>query len=177
MEIVAERELGRSVLTKRLRLKGALNKLERRATTQRRLKLTENEKQRIASIVELCCEYEKESDPEERANILKTLEEIAKNEAPSAPTQSLDDWDRELREMNESYSRISKKAEKETEKFLKKYFSFRARSGFSTQEAVANASGLSRSYIAVIESGDHYPQQKTFQKLAKAFHTDVSDLM
>jgi transcriptional regulator with XRE-family HTH domain len=36
---------------------------------------------------------------------------------------------------------------------------------------------MSRSYIGVIESGEHVPQQKTLQKLAKAFGVDVADLI
>jgi transcriptional regulator with XRE-family HTH domain len=42
---------------------------------------------------------------------------------------------------------------------------------------VARKSGLARSYVAVIESGEHVPQQKTLQKLAKAFGVDVAELL
>ena len=42
---------------------------------------------------------------------------------------------------------------------------------------VADITGLSRSYVAVIESGEHMPQQKTRQKLAVAFGVDVADLL
>jgi len=60
--------------------------------------------------------------------------------------------------------------------FLKKYFSLRARAGLETQAALAKASGLKRSYVATIETGEHFPQQKTLQKLAKAFGVDVTEL-
>ena len=50
----------------------------------------------------------------------------------------------------------------------------RAKAGLATQADVASKSGLSRSYVAVIESGEHIPQQKTLQKLARAFvATDI----
>jgi len=55
--------------------------------------------------------------------------------------------------------------------------SLRAKSGFKTQQSVAKKSGLRRSYVAVIEAGEHFPQQKTLQKLAKAFGVDVSELL
>ena len=61
--------------------------------------------------------------------------------------------------------------------FLKKYFSLRARAGLKTQQSVAKKSGLRRSYVAVVEAGDHFPQQKTLQRLAKAFGVDVSELL
>ena len=46
-----------------------------------------------------------------------------------------------------------------------------------TQEDVAKRAGLRRSYVAVIESGAHLPQQKTLQKLAKAFDVDLAELL
>src|SRR2546422_6637413 len=46
----------------------------------RRPEITEAEKSRIASIVELCFEYERESGPDEKANILRTLEEMRSEE-------------------------------------------------------------------------------------------------
>ena len=68
-------------------------------------------------------------------------------------------------------------AAKKTDAFLKTYFSLRAKAGFATQADVAKKSGLSRSYVAVIESGEHIPQQKTLQKLARAFGVDVTALI
>jgi transcriptional regulator with XRE-family HTH domain len=60
---------------------------------------------------------------------------------------------------------------------LRKYFSLRAKAGLKTQAEVAKKAGLSRTHVTVIESGEHAPQQKTLQKLAKAFGVDVTDLM
>jgi transcriptional regulator with XRE-family HTH domain len=61
--------------------------------------------------------------------------------------------------------------------FLRKYFSLRAKANLATQQDVAKKSGLRRSYVSTIESGEHLPQQKTLQKLAKAFGVDVSELL
>lgn len=177
LEVVAEKELGKAVLSKRPNFKAALARLEKSATAPNRSKLSDDEKQRIASIVELCFEYERESDEDERKNILRTLDEMVKNEPLEMPTQDMDGWEKSLVSNDQAYAQAREKSEKTTREFLKKYFSLRAKAGFATQEAVAQATGLSRSYVAVIESGEHDPQQKTLQKLAKAFQVDVTELM
>ena len=61
--------------------------------------------------------------------------------------------------------------------FLRKYFSLKHQAGLKTQAEVGKAAGLERTQITVLESGEHMPQQKTLQKLAKAFGVDVTDLM
>lgn len=177
LEIVAEKELGKAILAKHLTFKTALNRLEKFAASADRSKLSDAKKQRISSIVELCFEYERETDKEERKNILRTLEELAKDEPLELPTQDVVAWEKGLIAHDHDYAKIHEKYEKRIREFLKKYFSFRAKMGLTTQEAVAKATGLSRSYVAVIELGEHYPQQKTLQKLAKAFQVDVTDLM
>jgi hypothetical protein len=52
--------------------------------------------ERISAIMELCSEYQREKDPEERENILRTLDEIVRNEPIEMPSQTLDQWDDEL---------------------------------------------------------------------------------
>jgi len=135
------------------------------------------EKVRIASIVDLCFEYERESDPDEKENILRTLEEISVNKPLELPKESVEEWAGRLRKEDSGYAAAAEDAKMKSNAFLKKYFSLRAKAGLSTQAEVAQKSGLSRSYIAVIESGDHEPQQKTLQKLAKAFQVDVTELL
>ncbi|HEY3897211.1 MAG TPA: helix-turn-helix transcriptional regulator [Chthoniobacter sp.] len=170
LEIVAEKHLGVRTLKKRPQLRAALQRIERGPHR-------ESEKERIASIVELCFEYERESDPAEKENILRTIEEISANEPAKLPTESVEEWDTRLQESEPTYARADAAAKKKMAAFLKKYFVLRARAGLATQAAVARKSGLARSYVAVIESGEHAPQQKTMQKLAKAFGVDVAELL
>jgi transcriptional regulator with XRE-family HTH domain len=174
LEIVAEQRLGVRKLAAHPVLRSALRRVEQSA---RSLRISKAEKARIASIVELCFEYEREADPDEKQNILRTLEEISDNQPVDLPTKAVDEWDEELKAAIPAYARAARRAERRTGAFLSKYFSLRARAGLKTQQSVAKKSGLRRSYIAVIESGDHFPQQKTLQKLARAFGVDVSELL
>src|SRR5882757_9541014 len=91
LEIVAEKHLGVKTLKKHPQLRAALRRIEGAATRG-------GEKERIASIVELCFEYERETDAEEKANILRTLEEISANEPIELPTESFEEWDARLKE-------------------------------------------------------------------------------
>lgn len=174
LEIIAEQRLGAKKLDEHPALRAAFEQADRAA---RDTQLSDDEKARINSLVELCFEYERETDPDEKANILRTLEEISANEPLELPTQSIDEWDEELKAANPAYAKASLAADRSIEAFLKKYFSMRAKAGLKTQEAVAKKSGLRRSYVAVIEAGEHFPQQKTLQKLAKAFKVDVAELL
>lgn len=170
LENIAEKHLGVSALKKHPHLRVALMRSGDSV-------VPEAEKERIASIIELCFEYDRESDPEERKNILRTLEEIFANEPLQIPTETVEDWERQLKRSDIAYARADATAGKRANAFLRKYFSLRAKAGLTVQAEVARRSGLARSYIAVIESGEHMPQQKTLQKLAKAFGVDVTDLI
>jgi len=170
LEIIAEKGLGTAALKKHPGLRTALTRIEDSGGTRM-------ERERIASIVELCFEYDRERDPEEKENILRVLEEISSNEPLELPKESLEEWHERLRASDPAYAAADEAASRKTAAFLKRYFSLRSRAGLSTQAEVARKSGLSRSYIAVIESGEHTPQQKTLQKLAKAFGVDVSELL
>lgn len=174
LEIIAEQRLGTKEWESHPQLRAALVRIDQSA---RRPNLHEDEKARIASLVELCFAYEGESDPEEKANILRTLEEISANEPLELPTENVEKWEEKLDASNPDFGKAKGKLERRREVFQKKYFSLRAKAGLQTQEAVAKKAGLRRSYVAVIESGDHYPQQKTLQKLAKAFGVDVAELL
>ena len=169
-EIIAEKHLGVHALNKHPLLRKALTRIQGTAAQ-------ESERERIASIVELCFEYERETDSDEKENILRTLEEISAIEPLEPPTESVEQWEQRLKEKDAGYAKVDAAARKKTETFLKKYFSHRAKAGLATQAAVSRKSGLSRSYVAVVESGEHVPQQKTLQKLAKAFGVDVTDLL
>jgi len=174
LEIVAEASLGKSVLAHRTGLKSGLLKIGRKAKTH---VSSPEEKERISAIVELCFEYKRERDPEERENILRTLDEIVRNEAIELPTQSIDQWDDKLAADDREYRKLRNRDEKRVKNFLKKYFSFKAKAGLKTQAEVAKATGLARTHVTVLESGEHMPQQKTLQKLASAFGVDVTELM
>lgn len=170
LKIIAEKHLGAAALKKYPRLCAALTRIESSAAQ-------EAQKERIASIVELCFEYDRESDPLEKENILRTLEEISANDPLELPQETVEEWEQKLKETDPGYARVDATARRKVSGFLKKYFSLRARAGLATQAEVARKSGLSRSYVAVIESGGHVPQQKTLQKLAKGFGVDVTELI
>jgi DNA-binding XRE family transcriptional regulator len=174
LEIIAEEGLGLKNLASHPQLRVALRQID---TSARQKDSNKDEKARIASIVELCFAYQRESDPEERSNILRTLEEISKNEPIELPTDTIDQWEGKLKAKDPKFTNAIKALDRRRQKFQRKYFSLRAKAGLRTQEEVAKRAGLRRSYVAVIESGVHFPQQKTLQKLAKAFGVDLADLL
>ncbi len=174
LEIIAEQRLGIKKLAAHPQLRAALQRID---DLVRRKTSSENEKARIASIVELCFAYEREADVEEKANILRTLEEISGNEPLELPTETVEEWEDTLRSKDPDFAKAKEELDRRQREFHRKYFSLRARAGLQTQEEVAKRAGLRRSYVAVIESGTHFPQQKTLQKLAKAFDVDVAELL
>lgn len=170
LEIVAEKHLGERTLRSHPKLRAALRDMVGSAAL-------ESERERVASIVELCFEFNRETEPGEKENILRTLEEISANKPLELPTEDIERWENRLKSTETGYARVDAAAIKQTGAFLKTYFSLRAKAGLTTQADVAKKSGLSRSYVAVIESGEHIPQQKTLQKLARAFGVDVTALI
>ena len=168
--MLAEKHLGVRILQKHPKLRAALKRVVGPAAL-------EAERQRIASIIELCFEFDRETDAEEQGNILRTLEEISANSPLELPAENIGQWEQKLRATDRAYAKADSAASKKSSAFLKTYFSLRAMAGLATQADVANKSGLSRSYVAVIESGEHIPQQKTLQKLARAFGVDVTALI
>jgi DNA-binding XRE family transcriptional regulator len=170
LEIVAEKHLGHRTLQAHPKLRAALKRIESSPAL-------EAERERISAIVELCFEFDREADPEEKKNILRTLEEISANQPLELPSQTIEEWEGKLKSADASYAKADVASTKKTEGFLKKYFSLRAKAGLATQADVARKSGLARSYVAVVESGEHMPQQKTLQKLAIALGVDVTDLI
>lgn len=177
LEIIAEERLGKSVLADHSELKTRLRKIEKATVTCSAAQTSGEEKQRIAAIVELCFEYDREKDADERKNILDTLNEIARNEPVELPTETIEKWDERVAAGNRAYGTLKRKDELRTQEFLRKYFSLRAKAGLTTQADVAKRAGLSRTHVTALESGEHRPQQKTLQKLGKAFGVDVTDLM
>jgi DNA-binding XRE family transcriptional regulator len=177
LELVVEKSIGKEVLARHSKLKSALRKVDKRGSTRTGARSTEEERQRVTAIIELCFEYRREIDPEERQNILRTLDEIAANQPIELPSQNVEQWDEELAARDRDYAKLREKDEARVDKFLRKYSSLKHRAGFRTQAEVAKAAGIGRTQIAVLESGKHMPQQKTLQKLATAFGVDVADLM
>lgn len=175
LELV-ETSLGKKVLARHSKLRSALQQVTKRSMARKTVRTTAEEKQRIAAIVELSFEYKRETDPQERKNILRTLDEIAANKPIELPTQTIEQWDDELAG-DRDYANLRRRDEARMETFFKKYSSFKHRAGFRTQAEVARAAGIGRTQIAVLESGKHMPQQKTLQKLATAFGVDVAELM
>ena len=177
LELVAEHSLGKAVLARHRDLKSGLRKIDRRTGTRAACQTSTEEKQRIAAIIELCFEYKRESDAEERKNILRTLDEIVKNEPIELPKQCIKQWDDQLASADREYEKLRHRDEKRVQNFLKVYFSLKHKAGLKTQAEVGKAAGLGRTQVTVLESGEHMPQQKTLQKLAKAFGVDITELM
>ncbi len=177
LEIIAEERLGKSVFADYSQLKSSLRKIERATEARSASKTSDEDKHRIAAIVELCFEYDREKDAGERDNILRTLNEIAKNKPVELPTGTIEQWDKKEAAEDQAYATLKRNDERRTKEFLKKYFSLRAKAGLKTQADVAKKAGLSRTHVNALESGEHTPQQQTLQKLAKAFGTDVADFM
>ena len=100
-----------------------------------------------------------------------------RNEAIELPTETIEDWDDKLAAEDREYRKLRRRDETRVENFLRKYFSLKHKAGLKTQADVGKAAGLERTHVTVLESGEHMPQQKTLQKLAKAFGVDVTDLM
>ncbi len=174
LEIIAEHRIGSEQMGSRPALRAALVRADRAV---RGAKPSDEDRQRIEAIVELCFEYDRESDPGEKANILRTLEEISANAPLELPTATVEEWDEALADEDPAHAKALADDTERLQAFRKKYFSLRAQAGLRTQAAVAKKAGLRRSYVAVIETGDHFPQQKTLQKLAIAFGVDVSELL
>src|ERR1700737_2550433 len=105
LEIIAEQRLGAVVFKKHYKLRAALKRAEE-ATG--RPTISEDEKARIAAIVDLCFEYERESEHDEKANILRTLEEISADAALELPTQTVEDWEAELKADDDAYAKADR---------------------------------------------------------------------
>ena len=174
LEIIAEQRLGTKNLAGHPRLRTAFRRID---DLVRHGDSREDEKARIASLVDLCFAYERETDPAEKANIMRALEEISANEPLELPVESIQEWEDRLDSKNSEFAKAKTANDRRHQEFQKRYFSFRARAGLQTQQEVAKRAGLRRSYVAVIESGSHFPQQKTLQKLAKAFGVDIAELL
>ena len=174
IEFIAERRIGTMQLASHPALRASIALADRAARSP---SLSDNERRRIESIVELCFEYDRETDPDEKANILCTLEEITANAPLELPTATVEQWEEQLAAEIPAHAKAAAADAQRLQAFRKKYFSLRAKAGLETQAAVAKRSGLRRSYIAVIETGDHFPQQKTLQKLSAAFGVDVGELL
>src|SRR5579859_1588542 len=173
LEIIAETKLGPKTLTDHPILRAAL----RRTDNSARSHPNQVDRDRLSSIVELLSAYEQEPDSDERANILRTLEELSLNESLEVPVQTVDEWEATVGSKDPAFGEAKNALERRRRDFHKKYFSLRARAGLETQQDVARKAGIRRSYVAVIEAGLHLPKQKILQKLAKAFEVDVSDLI
>jgi DNA-binding XRE family transcriptional regulator len=177
LEVIAEKCLSASFLRNHPTLKDSLIRIERAVSHPRSKEQADSEKERIVAIDDLLHAYRQEQDAEERQNIVRTLEELVSNTSIDMSEETIDDFESRLLESDREYAKAAKKADQKSRVFLKKYFSLKARRGLSTQEDVAKKTGLARSYIAVIESGEHRPQQKTLQKLSKAFGVDISEFI
>src|SRR5205809_2874961 len=122
LEIVAERALGKAVLARHSDLKSGLRKIDKSTGTRAASQTSSEEKQRIAAIIELCFEYRRETDPEERKNILRTLVEIVRNEPIELPNQSREQWDDQLAAEDREYRKLRRRDEKRVEDSVRKYF-------------------------------------------------------
>ena len=115
-----------------------------------------------ADIFKLLNLLRKETDEDERQNIVSTIEEIlSQKEYASTPLD------------------MAEQPEDEPGKFAKfcaeKIKKIRVAAGWSQTE-LAEKSGIPQSYISRIESAQHTPTHKTLKKLAAAFGVDLGQL-
>src|ERR1700733_1873653 len=129
LEIIAEQSLGVKKLAGHPRLRADLQRMDALA---RQNASDEGEKARINSIVELCFAYERETDVDEKANILRTLEEISRNELLELPHESLEKWEEKLSTSDQAFAKAKQALDHRQREFQKKYFSLRARAGLKT---------------------------------------------
>src|SRR5687767_9433508 len=120
LEIIAEQELGPKAWRNHPQLRAAFGEIEQLVRVR---ELLPHEKARIASLVELCCAYDREQDTDEKANILRTLEEISENSTLELPQETLEEWEHSLEDDSPGFAAASRKAATRREHFLKKYFS------------------------------------------------------
>jgi hypothetical protein len=104
LEILAEKQLGVRALRSHAHLRQGLNRLDR-SRVGKNGGIEEAEKCRIASIAELFFEYGRESDPAERRNILRTLEEIVANKPLELPRETVEEWEKNLDNVRTKTSR------------------------------------------------------------------------
>ena len=90
LEILAERHLGERTLRKHPKLRAALKRTVGSAAL-------EAERERTASIVELCFEFDRETDADEKENILRTLYEISAARPLELPAEDIGQWEQKLK--------------------------------------------------------------------------------
>ena len=69
-----------------------------------------------------------------------------------------------------------KKRSENLKKFGKRVIELRHQKGFSSQMALANRSGMDRTYVGGIERGERNPTFEIIEKLAKALDVAVLEL-
>lgn len=89
----------------------------------------------MAAIIELCVEYGRESDPSEKQNILRTLEEIASDRGLEVPNQTIEEFESRLAQTDKNFRAEFDLEEERIRTFKKKYFLQKAKAGLSTQSA------------------------------------------
>src|ERR1035441_7732467 len=102
LEIIAERSLGTQTLADHPQLREALRRIDNLA---RAGNPSEDEKARVASLFELCSAYDSETDGDEKANILRTLEEVSANQRLELPTETVEQWEERLVSKDQAFAK------------------------------------------------------------------------
>jgi len=102
LEIIAERALGTKTMADNPVLRNAFRRIDSLA---RGGNPSEDERARIASLVELCSAYESESDDGERANILRTLEELSEEQPLELSTETIEQWEDRLASSHQAFAK------------------------------------------------------------------------
>lgn len=72
---------------------------------------------------------------------------------------------------------IKQAAQRSNDKFLNAYIKHKVRLGLTTQEEVAQLTGLNRRQVSAIENAKHKPQFKTIKKIADRFGADIGEFI
>ncbi|MDH5681761.1 MAG: helix-turn-helix transcriptional regulator [Spirochaetota bacterium] len=120
-------------------------------------------------------------DEEDVESLLETAFDLVHDmetmgESTVTESEDLFELEKRLLKTDNEYRKASEELDKEEEYFLRRYTELKASKGIKTQEEMARRSGISQSYISVIESGKHRPQMRTLVKLAETFGVDVNEL-
>src|SRR5260370_33547141 len=118
LEIIAEQRLGTKNWAQHPGRRAALPRIDNSTRVD---EPGEDEKARIASVVELCLAYERETDVDEKANILRTLEEVSDNKPLELSGETLEQWEEKLGSNDSAFSRAKKALDQRRQEFQKKY--------------------------------------------------------
>lgn len=137
------------------------------------------------NITVLMDEFKREKEEDERLNIMHVLVQVLETmtalrtrhfDLRDEDVTTVEDWEHKILSTEEG-KRAAAEIDSEKAFFLQKYFQNKARLGLTTQQDVADLTGIDRRQISRIESAAVKPQFKTIERLAEKFGVPVEDFL